>query len=152
MGDMYWWFVLKKRRCLHLPPLGGLIIGDGRVEHDNPRNGQMGLLPLVGLLQSTAAKPRKIRFKKRWMRLFLICRRRRQIKSAPNLTILFPRPSRRRFESMQTFCCFTYDGGSLALRVPPKVNFYTREVVECKKMGFSRKIYRRWGSKGHEGK
>ena len=60
--------------------------------------------------------------------------------------------SRRRFESMQTFCCFTYDGGSLALRVPPKVNFYTREVVECKKMGFSRKIYRRWGSKGHEGK
>ena len=49
---------------------------------------------------------------------------------------------------LRYFADFRGDSGSLALRVPPKVNFYTREVVECKKWAFQGKFIDGGGQKG----
>ena len=100
-GKIYQRSVIKKK-FLHLLPSGSLIIGGSRVEHDTPW--QLALSPLVGLLQSLQALmavglaspssskrtenfDERVKVRRLWRRLFLICRRRQRLKSAPNLTI-----------------------------------------------------------------
>ena len=107
------------------------------------------------------------------MRLFLICRRRRRLKLAPNLTILFPRPPELlNIVNQAKNCCamtcrwsaaaavtkstricryfadFRGDGGRLPLRVAQKVHFHTSEVDFWRKNDMKRAFREKFNGGG----